>query len=52
MRDPEGKTPKIVATKVGLVYVRSAAAAAFLVPLAALLGGVRLSNHNETLVRV
>jgi hypothetical protein len=52
VRDPQGKTPKIVATKVGLVYVRSAAAAAFLVPLAALLGGVKLSNHNETLVRV
>ena len=52
MRDPEGKTPKMVDTRVGHVYVRSAAAAAFLVPLAAFLGGVKLPNHNETLVRV
>jgi hypothetical protein len=31
-------------------YVRSAAAVATLVPLAAILGGIRLSNHNETLL--
>jgi hypothetical protein len=32
--------------------VRAATASAVLVPLAAILGGIRLSNHNETLARI
>ena len=32
-------------------YVRAVAASAVLAPLAVVVGGVKLSNHNETVVR-
>jgi hypothetical protein len=32
-------------------YGRAAAASALLVPLAAIVGGMNLGNHNETVVR-
>jgi hypothetical protein len=41
-----------VKSKAGSAYLRAATATAVLVPLAALVGGIRAPNHNETLVRV
>ncbi len=38
-------------TKTGSGYVRAATASAVLVPLAVLMGGMDLGNHNETVVR-
>ena len=37
-------------TTASSTYVRSATAAAVLVPIAAIAGGIPLKNHNETLV--
>ena len=37
--------------KTGSGYVRALSAATVLVPLAAVMGGFKLSNHNETVVR-
>ena len=37
--------------KTGFGYVRAVSAAAVLVPVAAVVGGIKLSNHNETVVR-
>ena len=38
-------------TKAGSGYVRSVSATAVLVPLAAAMAGLKLPNHNETVVR-
>jgi hypothetical protein len=38
--------------KLSSSYVRVAAGCAVLVPMAAFLGGTKLSNHNETLIRI
>lgn len=37
--------------KLSSSYIRLAAALAVVVPMAAFLGGTKLSNHNETLIR-
>ena len=38
-------------TKAGSGYVRSVSATAVLVPLAVVMGGLPIRNHNETVVR-
>ena len=38
-------------TKAGSGYVRTVTASAVLVPLAVVMGGLNLGNHNETIVR-
>ena len=38
-------------TKTGSGYVRGVTASSVLVPLAVVMAGVKLNNHNETVVR-
>lgn len=38
-------------TKTGSGYVRAVTATAVLVPLAVVMAGIKLPNHNETVVR-
>ena len=38
-------------TKTGSGYVRAVSASSVLVPLAVVMGGMNLGNHNETVVR-
>jgi hypothetical protein len=47
----KGKTDTLKSKVVSSTYVPAVAASAALVPLAAFLGGVKLNNHNETVVR-
>ena len=44
-------TIELLKAKTGSGYVRAVTASAVLVPLAVLMGGTKLSNHNETIVR-
>ena len=48
----EQSQSKVFKAKLASANVRLVAVSAAVVPVAAFLGGVRLSNHNETLVRV
>lgn len=41
-----------VKSRAGSAYLRAATATAVLIPLAAFVGGQKLPNHNETVVRV
>jgi hypothetical protein len=52
MDDSKDAKRKALKGATSSAYVRAAAGSAVLVPLAALLGGMNLGNHNETVVRL